>query len=97
MMINADQYTPVDATLIPTGELAPVEATPFDFRTPKTIGAGIRSGDEQMVLGRGYDHNFVLNRSDDTALEKAAWVYDPIFGSLHGSVDNGTGYPVLYR
>jgi aldose 1-epimerase len=80
LQINADQYTPVDATLIPTGELADVTGTPFDFREPKTIGAGIRSGDEQVVLGRGYDHNFVLNRADITSLEKAAYLYDPATG-----------------
>ncbi|MBI1282148.1 MAG: galactose-1-epimerase [Anaerolineaceae bacterium] len=80
LQVNADKYTPVDATLIPTGELADVTGTPFDFRNPKTIGSGIRSGDEQVVLGRGYDHNFVLNRADKTALEKAAYLYDPATG-----------------
>ncbi len=80
LQINADHYTPVDATLIPTGELADVTGTPFDFRSPKTIGADIRSGDEQVVLGRGYDHNFVLNRADMTTLEKAAYLYDPATG-----------------
>jgi aldose 1-epimerase len=79
LWINADKYTPVDETLIPTGELAPVEGTPFDFRTPKTIGAGIRSGHPQMVLGRGYDHNFVLNRTDKS-LALAARLYDPASG-----------------
>jgi aldose 1-epimerase len=77
--INADAYTPVDATLIPTGELAPVEGTPFDLRQPTPIGDGIRSGDEQMVLGRGYDHNFVLNREGD-GLELAATVSEPTTG-----------------
>ena len=63
LTINADRYTPVDATLIPTGELASVTGTPFDFRQGMPIGARIRSNDAQMVYGRGYDHNFVLNRS----------------------------------
>jgi aldose 1-epimerase len=80
LQINADAYTPVDETLIPTGELTPVEGTPFDFRQPRQIGAGIRSNDPQMVIGRGYDHNFVLNRTDDTALEMAAHLYDPTSG-----------------
>ena len=80
LQVNADKYTPVDATLIPTGELADVTGTPFDFRNPKSIGSGIRSGDEQIVLGRGYDHNFVLNRADNSVLEKAAFLYDPATG-----------------
>jgi aldose 1-epimerase len=82
LMINADRYTPVDSTLIPTGELAPVGGTPLDFRLPKRIGAGIRSGHPQMVLGRGYDHNFVLNRADHTSLSLAARLYDPGSGRI---------------
>lgn len=62
LTINADRYTPVDATLIPTGQIASVTGTPFDFRQGAPIGARIRSNDPQMVYGRGYDHNFVLNR-----------------------------------
>ncbi len=61
LMINADGYTPVDASLIPTGGIAPVAGTPLDFRAPKRIADDLRSGDVQMVLGHGYDHNFVLN------------------------------------
>jgi aldose 1-epimerase len=80
-MINADAYTPVDETLIPTGELAPVEGTPFDFRVPKAIGPGQRSSHEQIVLGRGYDHNFVLSRSGD-GMELAARVYEPVAGRI---------------
>lgn len=81
MMINADQYTPVDETLIPTG-IEPVEGTPFDFRTPRLIGPQQRSPDEQIVYGRGIDHNFVLNRPspDDTSLILAAVLYEPDFG-----------------
>jgi aldose 1-epimerase len=82
LMINADRFTPVDSTLIPTGELAPVAGTPLDFRLPKRIGAGIRSGHPQMVLGRGYDHNFVLNRADYNALSLAARVYEPESGRI---------------
>jgi aldose 1-epimerase len=81
LMIDADRYTPVDATLIPTGELAPVEGTPFDFRVPKPIGPGQRSSHEQIVLGRGYDHNYVLNRTDDdTSMMLAARVSEPESG-----------------
>lgn len=61
VLLNADRYTPVDDTLIPTGELAPVKDTPFDFTRPHTIGERIREGHEQLVRGCGYDHNFVLN------------------------------------
>jgi len=80
VQINADRYTPVSETLIPTGELAPVAGTPFDFRTPKVINGGLRSGHQQMVYGRGYDHNFVLNRQTDSDLEMAARIYDPSSG-----------------
>jgi aldose 1-epimerase len=62
LRIDADRYTPVDATLIPTGELVPVQGTPFDFRKPTTIGARIEQPHEQLKFGRGYDHNWVLNR-----------------------------------
>lgn len=82
LMINADHYTPVSDALIPTGEIAPVEGTPFDFRKPKSIAAGQRSRHPQVVYGRGYDHNWVLNRGDagDTAHVLAARVYDPVTG-----------------
>ncbi len=59
--INADKFTPVDSTLITTGELKPVDGTPFDFRTPTTIGARIGQDDEQLKFGKGYDHNWVIN------------------------------------
>ena len=59
--INADRFTPVDKGLIPTGELRNVEGTPFDFRKPHTIGERVDAQDEQLTLGNGYDHNFVLN------------------------------------
>ena len=61
VVINADRFTPVDATLIPTGELRKVTGTPFDFSTPTAIGARIKDDDEQLKFGRGYDHNWVLN------------------------------------
>jgi aldose 1-epimerase len=80
LMLNAAQYTPVDAGLIPTGELASVEHTPFDFRTPTAIGARINDKNEQLTLGKGYDHNFVLTRLQAGDLELAARVVDPASG-----------------
>jgi aldose 1-epimerase len=79
LRINADRYTPVDKTLIPTGELAPVEGTPFDFRKPTRIGAGINSEHPQIQFGRGYDHNWVLARSGE-GLSLAAEVHEPKSG-----------------
>lgn len=78
--LNADRYTPVDENLIPTGELAPVDGTPFDFRQPKAILNDIRSGHPQIVRGRGYDHNFVLNFTDRTQPGLAAYVAEPVSG-----------------
>ena len=84
MFINASHYTPVDSTLIPTGEIAPLAGTPLDFSKPTPIGARIRDNFEQLVFGRGYDHNFVLNRpaGDTTSLELAARVTDPASGRV---------------
>jgi len=78
--LNADRYTPVDENLIPTGELAPVNGTPFDFRQPKAILTNLRSGHPQIVRGRGYDHNFVLNFTDRTQPGLAAHVSEPVSG-----------------
>lgn len=69
LQIRADHFTPVDATLIPTGDLAPVEGTPFDFREPTTIGARIEADHPQIRNGLGYDHNFVLNREGEGLVE----------------------------
>jgi cyclophilin family peptidyl-prolyl cis-trans isomerase len=77
--VNADRYTPVDATQIPTGQLAPVAGTPFDFRTPTPIGARINDAHEQLKIGGGYDHNFVLTRPAN-GLAKAARLADPSSG-----------------
>jgi aldose 1-epimerase len=77
--INADRYTPVDSTLIPTGVLASVAGTPFDFRSPTAIGARIDQPDPQLKYGKGYDHNFVLNRAGG-ALVHAVHVLDPETG-----------------
>ena len=72
LMINADSMTPVDSTLIPTGQITSVAGTPFDFRTPTAIGARITSTDPQMVLGGGYDHNWVINWPPGLAADKLA-------------------------
>jgi aldose 1-epimerase len=77
LTIYADRFTPVDATLIPTGELRAVAGTPFDFRTPHAIGGRIDAADEQLALGKGYDHNWALNAAHDTALRPAAVLTDP--------------------
>jgi aldose 1-epimerase len=81
VMIDADRFTPVDAGLIPTGELRPVEGTPFDFRTPTPIGARIDAPDEQLKFGRGYDHNFVLNGTAGQ-LRLVARVIEPASGRV---------------
>ena len=63
LQVNAGRYTPVDATLIPTGKIETVSGTPFDFTKPTTIGARVNDNNEQLQFGKGYDHNFVLNES----------------------------------
>jgi aldose 1-epimerase len=79
--INADRYTPVEPTMIPTGSLQPVDGTPFDFRKPAAIGSRINLADEQLINGMGYDHNFVLNRPSD-GLIFAARAYEPSTGRV---------------
>lgn len=79
LMINADRYTPVDEGLIPTGELASVQGTPFDFRTSTKIGARIGQDDVQLKRGKGYDHNWVLNRQGG-GLSLAARAVEPTSG-----------------
>jgi aldose 1-epimerase len=81
LTIDADRYTPVDAASIPTGVLAPVAGTPFDFRKATPIGARIEAKHPQIAHGRGYDHNYVLNREGNT-LEFAARVVDPGSGRV---------------
>jgi aldose 1-epimerase len=83
LMINADRFTPVDSGLIPTGELKPVAGTPFDFRKPTAVGARIGNDDEQLKLGGGYDHNFVLNSAPKRGgLTLAARVLEPGSGRV---------------
>jgi aldose 1-epimerase len=81
LMLNADRFTPVDKTLIPTGELRPVKGTPFDFTQPTAIGARINQKEEQIVLGNGYDHNFVIHRNGSGA-ELTARVHEPESGRV---------------
>jgi aldose 1-epimerase len=84
LTINADHYTPTDERQIPTGEIAPVEGTPFDFRTAKSIASGQRSSHPQMLASKGYDHNFVLNRDGvhDSEISFVAQVYAPSSGRI---------------
>jgi aldose 1-epimerase len=81
MQIEADAFTPVDETLIPTGELRPVEGTPLDFRRPVALGARIDDPDPQLQIGGGYDHNFVV-RGTPGELRLAARVYEPKSGRV---------------
>ncbi len=76
--IKASAFTPVDSVLIPTGELRPVTGTPFDFTTPHKIGERIGDDNEQLILGKGYDHNFVLDNKEDVDVV----VYDPVSGRV---------------
>ncbi len=78
LTIRADSYTPVDETLIPTGEIADVENTPFDFRKATAIGKRIDTADTQLLLGKGYDHNFVLKK--DPGLQLVATAESPKTG-----------------
>ena len=87
--LNADRFTPVDSTLIPSGEIKSVAGTPFDFRTSTAIGARIDRNDEQLRYGRGYDHNFVLNKGGQGGqggtggdMTLAARVYEPTTGRV---------------
>ncbi len=79
LKIDASRYTPVDETLIPTGALDPVAGTPFDFRRFHAIGERIREGDQQLIYGRGYDHNWALDRRG-SGLRDAAVLRDPSSG-----------------
>ena len=82
LMLNASVFTPTDDNLIPTGELAPVDGTPFDFRRAKQIGPAIRESHPQLITARGFDHNFVIDRPDpdDVSLALAVWAVHPPSG-----------------
>ncbi len=81
IMINADKFTPVDSTRIPTGELRSVENTPMDFRTFKKIRLGIADKYDQIAFGNGYDHNYVLNTNGDLS-QLCSEVYEPTSGRV---------------
>ncbi|MGX5731358.1 aldose epimerase family protein [Pseudoxanthomonas beigongshangi] len=92
LMIAADAYTPVDATLIPTGEFRPVAGSVFDFRTPKPIGRDLRTGAEpQLLHGRGYDHNWVISREPAKEPREVARVHDPRSGRVMSLVSTQPG------
>ena len=80
LWMKADRITPTDAALIPTGEVLPVEGTPFDFRQPTAIGDRIEAQNEQLINGKGYDMNWVLEREDNGQVETIATLYDPTSG-----------------
>lgn len=82
LLLNASQYTPVDKTSIPTGVLAPVKGTPFDFRHGEAIGSRIRTVTPQLRYTKGYDHNWVIDRHGETGLVLAAQVRDPASGRV---------------
>ena len=83
LMIPASRYTPVDERLIPTGELAPVAGSVFDFREPRVVEDGLRDGtNQQIVLGRGYDHNWVIDKGRTDGPELVARLADPVSGRV---------------
>ena len=93
LMINADKYTPVDERLIPTGELAPVAGTPFNFRVAKPIAQDLFTPNKQLDCGKGYDHNFVLTKTlrNGDALSLAARITDPVSGRSMEVLTNEPG------
>jgi len=82
LTLFASKFTPVDATLIPTGELRPVQGTPFDFLKATAVGARINQDDEQLKFGKGYDHNWVLDLKDSKSIAEAAAVFEPTTGRV---------------
>ena len=90
LKINSEQITPVDSTMIPTGDVKPVAGTPFDFSKLTAIGARINDQDEQLILGKGYDHNFILN-VNNTLATPAAEVYEPTTGRVMDVFTNQPG------
>ena len=87
LVIKASAFTPVDSVMIPTGEIRPVEGTPLDFRTPHKIGERIGDSYEQLILGNGYDHNFVLDNKEDVD----ASLYEPTSGRVLEVITNQPG------
>ncbi len=82
LKLNASHFTPVDENLIPTGEIRATKGTPFDFTKPFAIGARIEANDTQLKFGKGYDHNWVLDRSEKSSLIEGAEVFDPQSGRV---------------
>ena len=82
LTIFADAFTPVDSTMIPTGEIRPVEGTPLDFRTPTPLGERIDSDYKQLVMGNGYDHNWVLKKEASDSVVLAARLLEPASGRI---------------
>ena len=82
VMLNANHFTPIDESSIPTGVILDVAGTPLDFRQRKAIGLDIESEDRQMTFGSGYDHNFVINHSEPGSVSLAAEVYSPNSGRV---------------
>lgn len=82
LQLNASEFTPVNESLIPTGEVRDVQDTPFDFTRPEAIGARINQDDSQLKFGNGYDHNWVLQKSTDGPVSLAAKVYEPKSGRV---------------
>ena len=80
LTLMSDEITPTDPYQVPLGTTASVAGTPFDFRNPTPIGKNLRSSDPQMLIGRGFDHNYILRKSRPGALELAARVTDPVSG-----------------
>lgn len=80
LMIKASKYTPIDSVWIPTGEIASVTGTPFDFRQPTAIGKRINDNNQQLKNGKGYDHNWVIDRKTPNDVELVASLYDPTNG-----------------
>lgn len=93
LMIAADAYTPVNDTLIPTGEIKPVAGTVFDFRKPKPIGQDVRKAREepQLALGRGFDHNWVISRAASKQPREVARVHDPRTGRVMSLISSQPG------
>ncbi|KAA6308522.1 Aldose 1-epimerase, partial [termite gut metagenome] len=82
LTVNSQFITPVDSLLIPTGELHPVFMTPFDFNNPTLIGKRIEDDNLQLKVGKGYDHNWVINRKSEKEVELAATLYEPESGRV---------------
>jgi aldose 1-epimerase len=92
LTLPAEAYLPTDATAIPTGEFRPVAGTPFDFREPTAVRARVRdSSDEQIVFGRGYDHNWVIGRDVSAAPRRLARVEEPKSGRVMELLSNQPG------